>query len=82
MAFNARAGATPPRRGPTTHPPPPSSPLTPPFAPPPRASTAPRVASGGPDKLVLLWDLGDDQDGILAGKRGADNAATTHIKAR
>ncbi|GBF95359.1 hypothetical protein Rsub_07787 [Raphidocelis subcapitata] len=46
------------------------------------SNAAPRVASGGPDKLVLLWDLQDAQDGILAGSRGADNATTTQIKAR
>jgi hypothetical protein len=45
-------------------------------------SSAPRVASGGPDKLVLLWDLDDAAAGICAGKRGADNTSTTHIKAR
>ena len=58
------------------------------------SAAAPRVASGAPDRLVLLWDLADAQDGILAGRRpaaaagaadgggGAAAAAATTIGAR
>ncbi|KAI8467538.1 MAG: WD40-repeat-containing domain protein [Monoraphidium minutum] len=46
------------------------------------SNAAPCVASGGPDKLVLIWDLQDVQSGILTGARGGDNGSTTHVKAR
>lgn len=39
-------------------------------------NAAPLVASGGTDKLLLLWDLRDIQDGLLA-KRDKDGERTT-----
>lgn len=45
-------------------------------------SAAPLVASGGTDKLLLLWDLRDVQDSLLA-KRDKDEAKhTTELQHR
>lgn len=46
------------------------------------SSAAPMVASGGTDKLVLLWDLNDVIDGILTGRNVEINQPSTQLEAR
>jgi hypothetical protein len=45
-------------------------------------NAAPLVASGGTDKLLLLWDLRDVQDGLLAKRDKDDEQKTTELQHR
>jgi hypothetical protein len=45
-------------------------------------NAAPLVASGGTDKLLLLWDLRDVEDGLLAKREKDDGRATTELQSR
>jgi hypothetical protein len=45
-------------------------------------NAAPLVASGGTDKLLLLWDLRDVEDGLLAKREKDDGRTTTELQSR
>jgi hypothetical protein len=45
-------------------------------------NAAPLVASGGTDKLLLLWDLRDVEDGLLAKREKDEGRTTTELQSR
>jgi hypothetical protein len=45
-------------------------------------NVAPVVASGGTDKLVVLWDLRDEMDGLLAKRDTSAERVTTQLQCR